>query len=133
MSDIETARLWGEFHGLLCHHQKLQDKTPIDAANRIFRKLLRNLGRNEADAPSIAENCVVISKVLWTTDDLAAAKRMDEIDTKSEGLRCPVVIVESAGILYVIDGRRRVNYWVQQQDASMHAVLLLRVTDSTST
>lgn len=103
----KSNHLWGEFAGLMCHHQKPRDATPMEALNRLFGEYWKK-GNN---LPKITESNVTIQKEQWPVQKLKQVKRKDETTTsdKVKNSKCPVVVLAWNGDYYLIDGRRRIN------------------------
>src|SRR5688572_14555316 len=114
-SNWETE-LWQELWDLLGHDCK-RNESPRQRFNRIFREQV-------GDHPPIPFITKAIRKAYWPLSQLtkfampqagAAPKRED----------VPLVVVRWRDADFLIDGRRRINRWVEQADIGPHSLLLI--------
>jgi len=99
------------------------DSTPIKALNRLFKEYWPQ----NVEIPEIHVSDLVIEKQQWDIDKLQKIKRKDKTTTseKVKNSKCPVVVLVWKGENYLIDGRRRINTWIADNDSELHYVILL--------
>jgi hypothetical protein len=115
MSDANF--LWRQVHAAFHAHQiRGIDRTPQMAMDRIAAKCI-GLSFNP-------DNCDVQEEVL-SLDDLKKLKRYHkEANPQRNG--DPIIVLVYGGHRFVIDGNKRVNKWVSEEDATLVVRLSLR-------
>ncbi len=115
MSDPDAlwARVYAAFEG---HKQPPIDPTPQATLDRIAAKCIR-----VSFAPS---NCTVHEEFL-SLDELRQLKRYDEKDDRPHREDGSIVVLVYEGERVVIDGRRRVNKWVNEGSTEPRSALII--------
>ena len=100
------------------------DRTPLDALNRVFRKVARRAGVSVL--PKLHPSRCSIRMVRWTTAELA--ERVTPFHERSCpcSLDGPLVAVELEGKTHLVDGNTRLNYWVSRHGDRTHDVNVIR-------
>ncbi len=117
MSD--TDALWVQVRAAFQPHRILPDiidLTPQMALNRIAAKCI-----GLSFDPS---NCTVREESL-SLDDLRRLKRYDEKDDRPNRESGSIVVLVYKGERVVIDGRRRVNKWVNDESTVRRSALII--------
>lgn len=123
METSQSDFLWAEFSELMRHHQKTDDLRPIDAMNRILRERWAGNG----SFPKFSESDLRIERTRWTTQQLYDVIRKDKtaVNIKPGRSKYSVIVLNFRGKSYAVDGRRRINTWVNERTVGDHAVILL--------
>ncbi len=108
--------LWAEVFDQLKHHQKRTDCTPLEALNRILG-YYKISGTPHVDPAQVA---AIERKSL-------SRKEVELIETLHERsepyvIRRPVVIVRYGGGSYIVDGNKRVNYWLASGETELDVI-----------
>ena len=116
MSEAEV--LWSQIHAAFKAHQIPRiDQTPQMAMDLIAAKCI-GLSFNP-------DNCDV-NEVMLSLDDLKQLKRYHkEANPKRDG--DAIVVLVHDGYQFVIDGNKRVNKWVNDEDATPRRALIVKV------
>ena len=115
MSDPDAlwARVYAAFEG---HKQPPIDPTPQATLDRIAAKCI-HVSFNRS-------NCTVREESL-SLDDLRQLKRYDENDDRPNWEGGSIVVLVYKGQRVVIDGRRRVNKWLNEGSTERRSALII--------
>jgi hypothetical protein len=123
---MEPADLLAELHSILEHRHIKSGHDAIATVNRLLQK-----------HPGVAEHCsgmqlpperTSIQAEAWSIDRLVALLHPSQVRDANPTLPTgAVVVVQHKGWHYMVDGRRRVNYWSSNGLSGPHRVLVLSV------
>lgn len=121
--DTTQETLWKEASEILRHHQKTQDKTPIDALNRLFGEHFPAYLK----IPHLNEDTVKLRKESRKIGDLKKVIRRDCLTKGPNNTDVSVVLVKWDKNEYLVDGRRRTNLWAAESNAELHPVIVIQL------
>ena len=120
MSDADI--LWRQIHAAFeAHRIPGIDRTPQMAMDRIAAKCI-----GFSFSP---DNCEVDEEVL-SLDNLKQLKRYHKEANPARNDE-PIIVLVYDGDRFVIDGNKRVNKWVNDEDATSRRALIVRMKDIT--
>ena len=61
----------------------------------------------------------------WTTQELARVKRMNKIYFEPRKPEEPVIVLRGLSKDYLLDGNRRINTWIRDDNKDLHPVWLV--------
>ena len=102
-------------------HPEWGDRTPLDVFNRLVAKNLRPAEWTPNTHLEIQESQISSRLEYWTTAALARVERAHP-GVADRDSASPIILVEYAGALRLIDGNHRINRWVMQLDVREHQV-----------
>jgi hypothetical protein len=120
---MDDSELWDEVCGVLKWHYRPAHSC-VDTINRLRAK--HPLARKVGKAFHVQRESLVVRaesrsiKQLWPLIHPKLVTRVLPHATDA-----PVVVLRSDDVEYLLDGRRRINYWSRHNQAGPHRVLVL--------
>jgi hypothetical protein len=131
---MSTALLWNELCDVIGWH-KQRHHSCVDTLNRLWRKdpFVKNLNA----LPTLSKSALEVVEGTRSLDQLWGfihKKRKTEQQPAATDL--PVVLLRWKGEEYLIDGRRRINYWKRHENlghtVSWWSMQEMKMTSNTS-
>lgn len=115
--------LWDDMCEVVKWHNE-QRHCCVDTINRLLRK--HPVARDRGHTPQVERRDLDVAAESWRLEELWSLVHPEQrtSDEPSE-YRLPVVVLRWERVDYLIDGRRRINYWHRSGIAGPHSVLLL--------
>ena len=104
---------------VLDYHKK--KATPEHALNRLFREHHPGV----LVVPHLSPSTATVRREGWSTEQLNGTVRKDRTTIGPARTDVPVVVVQWKGKPFLVDGRRRLNQWVQQRSTLVHEVFVI--------
>lgn len=120
------ARTW---ELLECHQKPGVDHTPFHALCRLLITHLQTRYPDKLfDGLTLDKNQLKPRSEVWTIRDLESLL-LPEHKTEKEPYDpdLPIIVVEYEGDQCLIDGRRRINKWIRENNKERHLVYVLKV------
>jgi len=118
--------LWNSISAVLCHHNQPGDAA-IDTLNRLIRKVPQLSGRT--DLPTLTEDTIGVKEEFWRMERLRALLTDKHITAlQPSNTQLPIIVIRWQNTDYLIDGRRRINYWSRIDAAGPRTVLVVVVS-----
>jgi hypothetical protein len=128
MSNDDQPALWAEVGEILKSGNHDRGDGPLGSINRLLRKHPLP-GSRGIQAPQIQPDGVEIAVEHWDVRSLwddVLVKPSQVTDDLPRGDASAFILLRWAGLLYLIDGRRRINELHRQQDPGTYRVLVIQ-------
>lgn len=120
---MSKDQLWDEMCSIIKWHNKSQHCC-VDTINRLWKK--DPFVKNPNELPMLEKNQLYVTEDMWPLDKLKSficEKRVTDQDpTSTDGA---IIILHRPNMDYLMDGRRRINYWMRNSHEGLHRVLLI--------
>jgi hypothetical protein len=123
MAPTHERSLWDEMCQVIKWHNHPQDYC-VDTLNRLWRK--DPLVENASRLPVLFQDLLDVSMESWSLEQLTSfIGPARETELQPAATDCAIVVLRWEGINYLIDGRRRINYWKRHRQSGPHRVLIV--------
>jgi len=113
--------LWYEMCQVIKWHN-LPQHCCVDTLNRLWRKDPFVL--DGSPLPVLSQDLLDVFVENWNLEDLSSfIDPTRETDLQPAAMDCAIVVLRWEGSDYLIDGRRRINYWRRNDQSGPHRVL----------
>jgi len=121
---VGNRRNWDEMCEVIKWHNHLHDCC-IDTLNRLLREKPVNRKKTR-ELVMLDRSELDVSEETWTTEMLwSLLDESQRVDDPPDRFDRAVVVLRWKGIDYLMDGRRRVNYWHRNLIPGPHRVLVV--------